>query len=280
MLRFDERLPLVYLDAARFVQVFVNLIENSEAAIASERSAGGLITITTHRDVNPDRIVIEVEDNGIGVRSEDLTRLFDPFFTTKGPTGRGLGLSICYGIVREHGGSIHARNGAAGGALFVVEIPVTAEAYIPQQTVAHAPLPVADVVVVTKKPRALVVDDEDSNAALVRRALDMAGYDVESTTLSRRALQMIERRPYDVVIADVKMPELSGQQLYARVCEIRPEMARRFIFVTGDIDGDDTLEFLERSQCGYFMKPFNLERLTTAVDMLVGGDPEGINRLS
>jgi response regulator RpfG family c-di-GMP phosphodiesterase len=82
---------------------------------------------------------------------------------------------------------------------------------------------------------------------------------------------MIERAPYDVVIADVRMPELSGQELYARACQIRPEMSRRFIFITGDIDGEDTREFLERSRCGYFMKPFNLERLTTAVDMLVGG---------
>jgi DNA-binding response OmpR family regulator len=108
-------------------------------------------------------------------------------------------------------------------------------------------------------------------AALMRRALDIAGYDVDSTTLSRRALIMIERTPYDVVVTDVKMPDLGGQELYARACQIRPEMARRFIFVTGDIDGGDTLSFLERSRCGFLMKPFNLERLTTAVDMLVGG---------
>ena len=241
LLQFEERLPLVYLDAARFVQVFVNLIENAEAAIAAQRSSNGQITITAHRDVNPDRIVVEVQDNGIGMRSEDLSRLFDPFFTTKGARARGLGLSICYGIVREHGGSIRAHNGDDGGAVFVVEIPVTAEAYTPQQTGTPVPPPEEEAVVVTKKPKALVVDDEDSNAALVRRALDMAGYDVDSTTLSRRALVMIERRPYDVVIADVKMPELNGQELYARVCEIRPEMARRFIFVTGDIDGDETL---------------------------------------
>jgi DNA-binding response OmpR family regulator len=115
-----------------------------------------------------------------------------------------------------------------------------------------------------------VVDDEESNAALVRRALAAAGYDVESTTLPRRALVMIERTAYDVVIADVKMPELSGQELYARVCALRPEMARRFIFITGDIDGEDTREFLEQSRCSYFMKPFNLQRLTSAVDMMTG----------
>ena len=121
-----------------------------------------------------------------------------------------------------------------------------------------------------RKRKALVVDDEESNAALVRRVLASAGYDVESTTLSRRALVMIERTAYDAVIADVKMPELSGQELYGRVCQIRPEMARRFIFLTGDIDGEDTREFLDQSRCSYFMKPFNLERLTAAVDMMTG----------
>jgi response regulator RpfG family c-di-GMP phosphodiesterase len=66
------------------------------------------------------------------------------------------------------------------------------------------------------------------------------------------------------------MPELSGQELYGRASQIRPEMARRFIFITGDIDGEDTREFLEQSRCSYFMKPFNLERLCAAVDMLTG----------
>jgi DNA-binding NtrC family response regulator len=126
---------------------------------------------------------------------------------------------------------------------------------------------------VDQRPRrrmVLVVDDEESNAALVRRVLAGAGYDVESTTVSRRTLVMIERNAYDAVICDVKMPELSGQELYGRVCQIRPEMARRFIFITGDIDGEDTRKFLGETRCGYFMKPFNLERLTAAVDTLTG----------
>ena len=126
---------------------------------------------------------------------------------------------------------------------------------------------------VDRSPRqrtALVVDDEESNAALVRRVLAGAGYDVESTTLSRRALAMIERTAYDAVICDVKMPELSGQELYGRACQIRPEMAKRFVFITGDIEGDDTLQFLTATRCSYFFKPFNVEQLTAAVDTLTG----------
>jgi two-component system NtrC family sensor kinase len=294
-----ERLPLVYVDTARLGDVLVNLIQNAEAAIKSRRvgntsivpaRARGEIVITTRWLGAPDRILVEVADNGSGLREEDLSRVFDPFFTTREVgQGTGLGLSVCYGIVREHGGQITARNDPTGGAVFVVELPVMTAppAPVTVRTEPETPqgsmvLPVFNVrtpdeLDIDQSPRrrkALVVDDEESNAALVRRVLAGAGYDVESTTLSRRALVMIERTPYDCVIA-VKMPELSGQELYSRVCAIRPEMSRRFIFITGDIDGDDTREFLDQSRCSYFMKPFNLERLTAAVDLLTGIKPSG-----
>jgi signal transduction histidine kinase/CheY-like chemotaxis protein len=294
-MRLAERLPLAYLDAARFQQVLVNLLENAEAAVVARRSGRlpaaavphsepGKIVVSTSRATDPDRIVIEIADNGSGVRTEDLTKIFDPFFTTRAVgEGTGLGLSVCYGIVREHGGLISGRNRDSGGAVFTIELPVSQEAVAgsPEmvsslQEIGRSPVPVtlpepAREAVSGRRAKALVVDDEDSNATLVRRALEQAGYDVESTTLSRRALAMIERTTYDVVIADVKMPELNGQELYTRACQLRPEMSRRFIFITGDIDGEETLDFLERSNCAYFMKPFNLERLTSAVDMLVKG---------
>jgi two-component system, NtrC family, sensor kinase len=195
-------------------------------------------------------------------------------------------LSVCYGIVREHGGHISARNQPSGGAVFSIELPVMAESVIAATAASRqtrpaeigAPEPdaafaltdpeVLDAAATVPRRKVLVVDDEESNAALVRRVLVGAGYDAESTTLSRRALVMIEQTAYDAVIADVRMPELSGQELYGRACQIRPEMARRFIFVTGDIDGEDTRPFLDETQCSYFLKPFNLEKLTAAVDTL------------
>jgi signal transduction histidine kinase/CheY-like chemotaxis protein len=297
----DDRLPLVYLDPMRFEDVVVNVIQNAEAAIAVRRDgksltrlvprkARGEIRITTRLHEDQEHVIIEVSDNGSGLRDEDLTRVFDPFFTTREVgRGTGLGLSVCYGIVREHGGQIAARNGDLGGATFSIELPVMAQPLVAVTAVVSGigasagtrsltpppPFevitpPHADVDQTPRRRKALVVDDEESNAALVKRVLAGAGYEVESTTLSRRALTMIERTAYDAVIADVKMPELSGQELYGRVCQIRPEMARRFIFITGDIDGEDTREFLDLSRCSYFMKPFNLERLTAAVDMLTG----------
>lgn len=298
-----DRLPLVYIDATRLEDVITNLIENAEAAILARREgkslsrivpekALGEIKVVTQLVSAPDRILVSVLDNGSGLKEADLLRVFDPFFTTREVgQGTGLGLSVCYGIVREHGGQILASNRDEGGANFTIELPVMTESLV-AATAAAAGVPIPAVeprvappapsyamvsppaeVEIDRTPRrrkALVVDDEESNAALVRRVLSSAGYEVESTTLSRRALVMIERTAYDAVIADVKMPELSGQELYGRACQIRPEMSRRFIFITGDIDGEDTREFLEETRCSYFMKPFNLERLTAAVDMLTG----------
>lgn len=296
-----DRLPLVYVDQSRLEDVVINLIANAEAAIVSRREgkslspivperARGEIVVTTRLVSDPDRILVDVADNGSGLKDEDLTRVFDPFFTTREVgQGTGLGLSVCYGIIREHGGIITAANRPSGGAVFTVALPVMAESFIAASSAAarvqppmeHRPVtpgpsfagvtpPDEDAGQVPRRRKALVVDDEESNAALVRRVLTAAGYEAESTTLARRALVMIERTEYDAVIADVKMPELSGQELYGRVCQIRPEMARKFIFITGDIDGEDTRQFLADTRCSYFMKPFNLEKLTDAVDSLTG----------
>ena len=295
-----DRLPLIYVDRTRLEDVIVNLLQNAEAAIAARQSgqspspivppaATGEIIVSTRIARDPDRIILELADNGSGVKDDDLRRVFDPFFTTS-EVGRGigLGLSMCYGIVREHGGQITAHNRAVGGAVFTVDLPVMTESVIaatsgvaqvaPPQDFVPPPDEVFQIVEpgesdVDRTPRrrtALVVDDEESNAALVRRVLAAAGYDTESTTLSRRALVMLERTAYDAVICDVKMPELSGQELYGRVCQIRPEMTRRFIFITGDIDGEDTRQFLVETRCSYFLKPFNLDKLTAAVDTLTG----------
>ena len=116
----------------------------------------------------------------------------------------------------------------------------------------------------------LIADDEPSIRHVLTLVLSDKGYEVRAVGDGEEALRELGARSYDAVICDVKMPELSGQELYGRVCQIRPEMARRFIFITGDIEGQDTREFLDETRCSYFMKPFNLERLTSAVDMLTG----------
>ena len=117
-------MPEVYGDREKLQQVIVNLLINARQAV----DAGGRVRVRTA--CRPDRraVTLEVHDSGHGIAPEHLNRIFDPFFTTK-PVGRGtgLGLSLSYGIVQEHGGSIHVTSRIDEGSVFTVELPPAAD---------------------------------------------------------------------------------------------------------------------------------------------------------
>jgi len=118
-----EEVPIVWGDASQLRQVLTHLVDNARHAMAAAHDGG-----TLHVRCSPLQggVRIEVADDGPGITPEHLPRIFNPFFTTKGPDrGRGLGLSIAYGIIKEHGGTLWAENLADSGALFVVELPLS-----------------------------------------------------------------------------------------------------------------------------------------------------------
>ncbi|OGK83077.1 MAG: hypothetical protein A2X52_04190 [Candidatus Rokubacteria bacterium GWC2_70_16] len=117
------RVPVIWGDAAQLRQVLAHLVDNARHAMAAAHGGG---TLRVRLAPLPGGVRIEVADDGPGIAPEHLPRVFNPFFTTKGPDeGRGLGLSVSYGIVNEHGGRVWAENLPGGGALFVVELPVS-----------------------------------------------------------------------------------------------------------------------------------------------------------
>ncbi len=118
---FDPHLPLVYLDESKLQQVWMNLLLNAKQAV---RRGEGLITIATRYDEASGMISVIIEDNGEGMSPEIIHKIFDPFFTTKKVgEGTGLGLSVSYGIIREHGGDIKVKSRPAAGSVFEVLIP-------------------------------------------------------------------------------------------------------------------------------------------------------------
>jgi signal transduction histidine kinase len=128
-----EPSPDIWADANQLQEAFLHLVQNAEQAMVAAHG-GGLLTIR----VKPNGgggVRVEILDDGPGVPAHDLPRIFNPFFTTKPPgEGRGLGLSVAYSIVAEHEGLIRAENGPAGGALFVIELPVGAPSVEPSLT--------------------------------------------------------------------------------------------------------------------------------------------------
>jgi len=255
---YDETLPDTMADAHQLQQVFLNLITNAEQAMEQRDGHHHRLTVRTRR--TGDTMRIEVEDSGDGIPANLIERIFNPFFTTK-PTGSGtgLGLSISLGIVREHEGRIWAENVPQGGARFVIELPVI------QPRASGEFQTVAQVHRVGDSLRVLVVDDEASVRVSLQRYLAGRGHDVETTASGEDALARLRATSYDAVIVDMRMPDLSGEQLFERLRSNDPAHAERVIFTTGDLVNEQMRRFLDGSGRPCVPKPFEFASFDQAL---------------
>jgi signal transduction histidine kinase len=255
-------LPAVFADGHQLQQVLLNLIINAEQAMLSTHGRGVVVVRTWH-DAEQESVVLEINDDGPGIPDEVQPKIFDPFFTTKDVgKGTGLGLTVAYAIVQEHGGRIRLESRPGAGASFYVELPVTG-ARLSQSPAIGARLraPVEGVAGAS----ILVVEDETALANAVTDALRDAGYIVGRSADGEEALIEVKARQFDLVICDLKMPRLDGKAFYRALGEARPSLARRVIFVTGDVAGTDAEQFLVESGCRWLAKPFRLADLLRAV---------------
>ncbi len=122
---FDSDLPDLVGSSDQLQQVFMNLISNATEAM--EGSEGGILRVETRHSLKDNKIFIVFKDTGSGIPRENLSNLFEPFFTTKKGKGVGLGLSVAYGIVQEHGGVIDVRSTIKEGTTFIVELPIKSD---------------------------------------------------------------------------------------------------------------------------------------------------------
>jgi signal transduction histidine kinase len=263
-----EDLPVLWADPHQLHQVVVNLVSNAHQAMR-ETPAPRRVTLATYAGRRGARVGLRVTDTGPGIPPEIQGRIFEPFFTTKPPgQGTGLGLSLCHGIVQSHGGSIRVESEPGGGATFVVELPVEAAPMpVPEAAPAEAP---GDA----RRASVLVVDDEPDMADLLADILAAEGYRVETVPSGVAALEKLRATDFDLVISDLRMPELDGPGLYREVERRHPGLQRRFIFLTGDALNPRIKEFLENCGAPGLAKPFTLEDLRRAIQQ-VGGPPAG-----
>ena len=259
-------LPQAFGDAHQIQQVLLNLIINAEQAMLSAHGRGMLVVRTWH-DPERECVTLEINDDGPGVPDDVQDKIFDPFFTTKEVgKGTGLGLTVAYAIMNEHGGRIRVESRPPAGASFFVDLPVTG-ARLP-------PTPAPSRVGVNLEPTkasVLVVDDEAALAAAVSAALVDAGYTVELASDGEQALLRVQKREFDLVVCDLKMPRMDGRTFHKLLEASRPALAARVIFVTGDLAGTDAEKFLEESGCRWLAKPFRLADLVRATREVLAG---------
>jgi CheY-like chemotaxis protein len=242
--------------------VLLNLVINAEQAMIAAHGRGTLVVRTWH-DAAHESVVLEINDDGPGIPEELQPKIFDPFFTTKEVgKGTGLGLTVAYAIVQEHGGRIRLESRPNAGASFYVELPISG-GKLPPAPVALPGLetpaePVAGAAI-------LVVEDEARLASAVVDALRDSGYLVQHAADGEEALDRVKSDAFDLVICDLKMPRMDGKRFYRMLSAAAPRLATRVIFVTGDVAGTDAEKFLDESGCPWLAKPFRLGDLLRAV---------------
>ena len=259
-LKLSDELPDTYADPYQMQQVFINLINNAHHALLEK--SGGLLTIATYQE--KDTACILFEDNGPGIPQEHINRIFDPFFTTKEVgKGTGLGLSVVYGIISEHDGEISVESEPGEGTTFVIRIPII-------EKTSHR----EDVEQVKyKKPEGtfslLVVEDEKLLRQFISTVLLSEGYYVQECGSGEEAISTLGNGGFDLIISDMKMSGIGGQNLYMYIQKNHPNLVDRVLFITGDVLGRETQDFFKISGCTYLEKPFTASKLLVYVNELL-----------
>ena len=224
----DDECGLIEGDPTQIHQVIMNLCTNAFHAL---QDTGGKIEVSL-KEANLDydqsmlragmnigrHLELVVKDNGHGMTQQVIERIFEPYFTTKEQgKGTGLGLSVIHGIIKNHGGDISVESQPDKGATFRVFLPV-----IDSIEVAEQPIESANVKV--GHEHILLVDDEQQIIDIERRILEYLGYRVTSKMDSEDALKEFSDRPdeFDLVITDMTMPKMTGDQLAQKLMAINP----------------------------------------------------------
>ncbi len=254
-----ENLPPLWADPYQLQQVLTNLLTNAHQALR-ESAVARQLTLATRCNPARTRLTLEVTDTGPGIPPGLQERIFEPFFTTKPlGLGTGLGLPLCRGIVEGHGGTISVTSQAGQGTTFRVELPVEA---VPGTAPAA---PGLDSQPAVYGKAILIIDDEPSIAQGLRSLLRRDGYVVETVANGRLALAKLQERTYDLLVSDLRMPELDGPSLYQTLQRQYPHLLQRVIFLTGDTLNPETRLFLEQSAAPCLTKPCTVAELRHAI---------------
>jgi PAS domain S-box-containing protein len=267
--RFEQHLAtdcVVLGDRATLTQVFMNLLTNASDALAP----GGTIVVTTRRLARPDArwknalgspvspgdwVLIEVEDDGVGMSPETLERIFEPFFTTK-TRGHGLGLASCLGIVSAHGGALLVESAPARGTTFSVLLPAAGA--------AGAEAPGKPSVAQPRQQSILVIDDEPTVRSFLCRSLMRRGYSVREAGGGSEGLKLLTETQPDLIVLDLGMPDLDGAEVLRR---LRADgLAIPVIIASGHVDSSTEHRLVPGSFQDFLRKPFSPAELFAAVE--------------
>jgi len=253
-----DAVPEVTGEATRLGLAFVNILVNAAESMSAEGQRQVSLVTKTNQE---GEAMIEIRDTGAGMPANVFKRALEPFYTTKAAgQGRGLGLSICHGIVTSMGGGIELESEVGRGTVVRVRLPACVTS-----TPRVEPLAAA----VATRGYVLVVDDEAMIRSVLERVLGKDNL-LTCPKTSPEALALIDGgMRFDLILCDLMMPLLSGPAFHAELVRRHPDQARRTVFLTGGAVSPEILEFLHRSHNPCLQKPFDPTQLRGVVSSLV-----------
>ena len=268
----NENCGVIKSDPTQIHQIIMNLTTNAYHAM--EDTGGQLkvslkqVKLGMHNLINPDMepgiyACLAVVDSGVGMDADLTKKIFDPFFTTKEPgKGTGMGLSVVHGIVRNHGGAIQIYSRPGKGSQFYVYLPIIKSAFKEQNiqnenNVQHG------------TGKILLVDDEKAIISMEKRMLEHLGYQVTSHTSSLEALEIFRENPdkFDLIITDMAMPNMSGDQLSVEMTKLRPDIP--VLLCTGYSGTMSEEKAASIGIKGFLLKPIRMKDLAQKVSEIL-----------
>ena len=259
---------VVLADATQIHQLVMNLCTN---AYHSMLEKGGTLEVmletqqistdagTEHFDLKPGSYLkLTISDTGCGMDDATLKKIFDPYFTTKAPDkGTGLGLSVDHGIVESHGGVITVNSRPGRGTQF--------EVFFPQMTIAKKAAHAGADTIPTGSERILLVDDEVPVVETGKSILEKLGYQVTGYTNPQKAFEdfAAHRDEFDLVITDMSMPFLTGEELSKRLMRLRPDIP--ILLCTGYSDQIDAANAYALGIKKFLIKPLEMAKLARTI---------------
>lgn len=240
------RIPQIKVNRGEMQQVFLNMVTNARDAMLPK---GGKLEIRIKQVKK--NVEVSFNDTGKGIKKENLDRVFEPFYTTKGAVGgrsdifgTGLGLSVSYGIVKRHGGTIEVESDVGKGTTFTVKLPVKA---VRTQKRSEKKREVKK----TKVLNILIVDDEEEICTMFTKWLSAERHRVKSALTGRRAINLIKKENFDIVFLDIVMPGIPSVEVLDKIKEISPKT--RIIMITGKFIDEDLLKNLRQKGASEFL---------------------------
>jgi two-component system NtrC family sensor kinase len=260
-------LPAISGDAIQLHQAVSNLLVNAEEALVEFDGERLIRVITREGEKGVD---VLVTDTGPGITSHHLARILEPMFTTRTAQGnRGLGLTIAHAIVRDHGGSLQVRSRAGEGAEFTLSFPASVATPVTADDAIDAIDGAAAAAVAPAPGSILLIEDEVTLRSAISRFLRNTGYTVEVADGGSEALALLAEHSYDLILLDLRMKGMAGEQVYELLASRNPEQARRIVFMTGDLHSDAASRFIRLTGRPVLAKPFTLGELETRVAQLI-----------